>query len=358
MRRGNFSRKKSARFGPLEPLDPEMQSSNDHRRGERSPEVHKGNTSMLKKIVAALLCASAVVVMSPGARAADQESCKQVRIAAGDWPDIQITSAMMAIILQNLGYEPDVKTVAVPVAFASMKDKDIDLWMGNWMPSQTAELQPYLDDKSVEVIGTNLTGAMSSIAVPKYVADAGVKAFSDLPANKDKFGGNIYGFEAGNDVNRHVQELIADPKNHLEGWQVVESSEAGMVTEAEKAMSHHEWIVFVPYTPHAIMGKMDLWFLTGIPDNSFGEATVYTNVRAHYLTECPNSGLFFKNVKFSVPMLNDVLDAQAKANSKPEVTAMTWLKTHTSEIKPWLAGVKSWDGKDAYEVVSAGIATQ
>jgi glycine betaine/proline transport system substrate-binding protein len=311
---------------------------------------------MMKRMMVAFLCASVAAGVYSVAQAADPDSCKQVKIAEGDWPDIQITSAIEANILQKLGYDPDIKAVAIPVAFASMKNKDIDVWLGNWMPSQTAELQPYLDDKSVEVIGTNLTGAESSLAVPKYVADAGVKSFKDLPANKDKFNGNIYGFEAGNDVNRHIQQLLADPKNHLEGWQIVESSEAGMVTEAEQAIKNKEWIVFAPYTPHAIMGKMDLWFLTDIPDDSFGEATVYTNVRSKYLTECPNSGLFFKNIKFSVPMLNDVLEQQSKANSKPEETATTWLKTHAADIKPWLAGVKSTDGKDAFEVVTAAIA--
>lgn len=314
--------------------------------------------SLLRKLLPAFIGTTLLAGTCAQALAADPDSCNKVKIGAGDWPDIQITSSMMSDIVGALGYEPDVKTLAIPVIFASLKNKDLDVWQGNWMPSMVSEIQPYLDDKSVEVIQTNLTGATSSIGVPRYVADAGVKSFNDLAKFKDKFGGKIYGFEAGNDVNRHVQQLIEDPKNHLEGWEVVESSEAGMVTQAEQAIKNKEWIVFVPYTPHAAMGKMDLWFLTDIPDASFGEATVYTNARAGYLQECPNVGQFFKNVTFSIPMLNDVLDKLASSGEKPEDIALQWMKQHTADMKPWLAGITTRDGKDGFEAVSAAIAAK
>ena len=81
--------------------------------------------------------------------------------------------------------------------------------------------------------------------VPQYVADAGVKSLADLGANAEKFGGKIYGIEAGNDGNRIIQTMIDDAKNNLSGFTMVESSEAGMLTEAEKAIKNNEWIVFL-----------------------------------------------------------------------------------------------------------------
>ncbi|VDC19219.1 glycine betaine ABC transporter substrate-binding protein [Pseudogemmobacter humi] len=302
--------------------------------------------------LAALMTTSLIVAVGP-AFAQEADSCHDVRIAAGEWPDIQITSAIMEMITEALGYDTDITTLTIPVVYASLKNNDVDVWMGNWMPSQTTELQPYLDDKSVEVLGVNLAGAQSSIAVPSYVAEAGVTSFKDLAGNADKFGSRVYGFEAGNDVNRHVQALIDDPANGLTGWTLVESSEAGMVTEAEKAIENKEWIIFLPYTPHAAMGKMDLHFLSDIPDASFGEATVYTNVRAGYLTECPNVGGLFKNVSFSIEMLTDLLAYQETERSRPEQTAENWVLTHQDDIQPWLAGVTTIDGGDAFEALLA-----
>ena len=77
------------------------------------------------------------------------------------------------------------------------------------------------------------------------------------------------------------------PKNNLSGFQLVESSEAGMLTEAEKAMKNNEWIIFLGWTPHPIMGEMKIHYLDGMGDSGFGAATVLTNVRAGYTERLP-----------------------------------------------------------------------
>src|SRR5215203_655604 len=151
----------------------------------------------------------ALAGISSPAIAAEPESCKAVRFADVGWTDIQVTTGVTQVILEALGYEPEVKTLSVPVTYASLKNKDIDVFLGNWMPSMTADIKAYTDDKSVETIGTNLEGAGYGLVVPQYVADAGVKSLTDLGANKEKFDGKIYGIEAGNDGNRIIGELIA-----------------------------------------------------------------------------------------------------------------------------------------------------
>ena len=148
---------------------------------------------------------------------AENASCKKVRFADVGWTDIQVTTGTTQTILEALGYEPEVKTLSVPVTYASMKNKDIDVFLGNWMPSMTADIKAYTDDKSVETIGVNLDNAGYGLVVPQYVADAGVKSLTDLGAHKDKFDGKIYGIEAGNDGNRIISGMIAKPENNLAG---------------------------------------------------------------------------------------------------------------------------------------------
>ena len=87
---------------------------------------------------------------------AESASCKKVRFADVGWTDIQVTTATAQNLLEALGYEPEVKTLSVPVTYASLKNKDIDVFLGNWMPSMTADIKAYTDDKSVETIGVNL----------------------------------------------------------------------------------------------------------------------------------------------------------------------------------------------------------
>ncbi len=309
---------------------------------------------MKKFVFAAALAASTMLVSS--AFAAEAESCKAVRFADVGWTDIQVTTGATTVILEALGYAPEVKTLSVPVTYASLKNKDIDVFLGNWMPSMTADIKAYTDDKSVESISTNLEGAGYGLVVPQYVADAGVKSLADLGANKDKFSGKIYGIEAGNDGNRIISEMIAKPENKLDGYEIVESSEAGMLTEAEKAMKNNEWIVFLGWTPHPVMGDMKIAYLDGMGDSGFGAATVLTNVRAGYTTECPNVGKLLTNLKFNLAMEGAMMAPVLKDGADPKAVAKEWLKANPDAAKPWLEGVTTFDGGDANAALTAALA--
>jgi glycine betaine/proline transport system substrate-binding protein len=311
--------------------------------------------SMTRKFLIALALGASVAGLAVPAAAADPESCKQVRFADVGWTDIQVTTGAAQVVLEALGYTPEVKTLSVPITYASLKNKDIDVFLGNWMPSMTADIQPYLDDKSVEQLSTNLEGAGYGLVVPQYVADAGVKNLSDLGANKDKFDGKIYGIEAGNDGNRIIQAMIDDAKNNLGGFELVESSEAGMLTEAEKAMKDNRWIIFLGWTPHPIMGEMKIHYLEGMGDSGFGAATVLTNVRAGYTAECPNVGKLIGNLKFTLEMEGQMMDPVLKDGADPKETARAWLKANPDVVKPWLEGVTTFDGGDAAAAVAAAL---
>ncbi len=287
---------------------------------------------------------------------AEDAACKKVRFADVGWTDIQVTTGATSVLLEALGYEAEVKTLSVPVAYASMKTKDIDVFLGNWMPSMTADIKAYTEDKSVETIGVNLAGAGYGLVVPQYVADAGVKSLKDLGANKDKFKGKIYGIEAGNDGNRIISEMIAKAENNLTGYELVESSEAGMLTQAEQAMKKKEWLIFLGWTPHPIMGDMKIAYLDGMGDSGFGAATVSTNVRAGYMTQCPNVGKLLSNLKFDLAMEGAMMGPVLKDSADPKATAKTWLKANAAAYAPWLKGVTTIDGKDAAAAVTAALA--
>jgi glycine betaine/proline transport system substrate-binding protein len=289
------------------------------------------------------------------AQAGDAESCKAVRFADVGWTDIQVITGIASNIFDALGYASEVKTLSVPVTYASMKNKDIDVFLGNWMPSMTADVTPYFEDKSVESVSVNLEGAGYGVVVPQYVADAGVKSVADLAANKDKFNGKFYGIESGNDGNRIIQTMIGDAKNNLAGFELVESSEAGMLTEAEKAMKNNEWILFLGWTPHPIMGEMKIAYLDGVAEYGFGPATVHTNVRAGYLTECPNAGKLVTNLKFDLKMEGEMMAPVLKDGADPKATALAWMKANPDAIKGWLNGVTTLDGGDAVAAVEASL---
>lgn len=303
----------------------------------------------------ALLAGTALAIGIASAQAADPESCKKVRLSDVGWTDIQVTTGVASTLLTALGYEPEVTQLSVAVTLTALKENDIDVFLGNWMPTQTDALKPYTDEGSIEVVSLNLEGAGFGPVVPNYVAEAGVKTLADLGPNAEKFGGKIYGIEAGSSGNKNLLAMIEDPANNLTGYELVESSEAGMLTQAEQTIKENGWVIFLGWTPHPVMGEMPITYLTGLEKAGFGEAKVYTVTRKGYSTECPNAGTFFKNLKFNLSMENVMMDKVLKGEN-PNDVAKAWLKENADAIKPWLAGVTTFDGSDAEAAVTAALA--
>ncbi len=104
---------------------------------------------------------AAALVLAGQAQAADPDSCREVRFSDVGWTDITATTAATSVVLEALGYEPETTILSVPVTYASLKNQDIDVFLGNWMPTMEGDIRPYLDDGSVESIGVNLEGAKS-----------------------------------------------------------------------------------------------------------------------------------------------------------------------------------------------------
>ena len=308
--------------------------------------------SRMKSFVAGMSLAAFLATGT--AFAGDAESCKKVRLSDVGWTDIQATTGVASVLLTALGYQPEVIQLSVPVTYASLKNKDLDVFLGNWMPSRTNDIKDYTAEGSVETISQNLTGAGYGIVVPSYVADAGVKTLTDLGKFKDKFEGKIYGIEAGNDGNRIILDMIKNPADNLQGFELVESSEAGMLTQAEQSMKDNKWIAFLGWTPHPVMGAMKITYLDGMGNSGFGAATVSTNVRKGYLQECPNAGAFIKNLKFNLDMEGQMMDSILKG-SDANKTATEWLKKNPDAVKPWLTGVTAFDGSDAAAAVKTAI---
>ncbi|MEH6547507.1 MAG: glycine betaine ABC transporter substrate-binding protein, partial [Sneathiella sp.] len=206
---------------------------------------------MLKKLSQGLLVLGVSVFgYSASALAADPDSCKQVRFSDVGWTDITATTAAAAVVLDALGYEPKETVLSVPVTYASLKNGDIDVFLGNWMPTMEGDIAPYRKDGSVETTGMNLSGAKYTLAVNKAAADGGISSFADIAKHKEKLDGKIYGIEPGNDGNRLIQDMIEKEAFELKGFEVVESSEQGMLSQVARANRKEEWVVFLGWEPH------------------------------------------------------------------------------------------------------------
>jgi glycine betaine/proline transport system substrate-binding protein len=132
----------------------------------------------------ALLVLAGCLILLPVARAAgalqEPESCRVVRLSDIGWTAESVATAVFAKLLTDLGYQPQVTVLSVPVTFESMRNGDIDIFLGNWLPAQETLLQPFLDDSSVDLVRKNLVGAKYTLGVPDYLYEAGLHDFADI----------------------------------------------------------------------------------------------------------------------------------------------------------------------------------
>ncbi|MBD0866281.1 MAG: choline ABC transporter substrate-binding protein [Rhodobacteraceae bacterium] len=254
--------------------------------------------------------------------------CGTVTFSDVGWTDITATTAATTVVLESLGYDTDIKVLSVPVTYTSMASGDIDVFLGNWMPTMEADIAPYRKAGTVDTVRANLEGAKYTLAANRAATDLGIRDFADIAPHADSLDSKIYGIEAGNDGNRLIMDMINADAFGLNGFDVVESSEQGMLAQVARADRKGDPIIFLGWEPHPMNANFDMSYLTG-GDNYFGPnlggATVFTNTRAGYVSECPNVGKLLENLEFSLDMENEIMAAILDDGQDPDAAAKACL---------------------------------
>lgn len=309
----------------------------------------------MTRIAAFLLAATAFALP---AAAQEPATCKKIIFSDVGWTDITATTAVATTILDSLGYETEIKVLSLPVTFTAMAKGDVDAFLGLWMPTMEADIAPYRDSGTVDIVRTNLTGAKYTLATNKAGADLGITDFAKIAEHKDALDGKIYGIEPGNDGNRLLIDMVAQNKFGLGTFEVVESSEQGMLGQVARESKGDKPIVFLGWEPHPMNSAFQLTYLTGgdeVFGPNLGGAEVQTTSRAGYTEECANVGKFLQNLEFTLDLENQIMGAILNDHADPAEAAKTWLKANPDAATVWLDGVTTQDGRDAVEVLTAAL---
>ncbi|MBT8413852.1 MAG: choline ABC transporter substrate-binding protein [Boseongicola sp.] len=298
---------------------------------------------------------SALAILAASPALAD---CETVTFSDVGWTDITATTAATTVVLEALGYETDIKILSVPVTYTSLAQGDIDVFLGNWMPTMEGDIAPYREAGTVDTVRANLEGAKYTLAVNKVAADLGITSFDTIAAQQDALEGQIYGIEPGNDGNRLIQSMIDDNAFGLNGFEVVESSEQGMLAQVARADRRGEPVVFLGWEPHPMNANFELTYLEGGDDwfgPNLGGATVFTNTSAGYVDACPNVGKLLQNLEFSLAMENEIMGAILDGGEDPADAATAWLTANSDVLGGWLDGVTAKDGGDGMMAVKGAL---
>ena len=302
-----------------------------------------------------LLTTVSALTLALAGMAQAQAQCDSVTMSDVGWTDITTTTSAAKHVLEALGYDVDVKVLSVPVTFASLESDDVDVFLGNWMPAQTGAIGPYLESGEIEQINVNLEGTKYTLAVPTYAWEAGLQSYADIAKFEDELDAKIYGIEPGNEGNAYLVSLAENDTHGLGNFEVVESSEQGMLAQVSRFYKDQEPVVFLGWEPHPMNANFDLKYLPGGEDFFGGEGVVHTVTRQGFSDECPNLGTLFGQMDFSLPMENEIMGQILDEGEDADDATMAWLKANPEVLDTWLAGVTTTDGAEGLPAVKTAL---
>nr|WP_321455467.1 choline ABC transporter substrate-binding protein [uncultured Cohaesibacter sp.] len=302
-----------------------------------------------------LAVAASIIALSSSAAFAD---CSSVTFSDVGWTDITATTAAASTVLDALGYETETRVLSLPVTYISLAEGEVDVFLGNWMPTMEADIKPYREKGLIDTVRANLEGAKYTLATNAAGAKLGIATFDDIAKHADELKSVIYAIEPGNDGNRLIMDMIEKNAFGLKDFSVRESSEQGMLSQVKRLSKRDKPIVFLGWEPHPMNSNFNLTYLSGGDDffgPDYGGAKVYTTVRAGYGKACPNVGKFLSNMVFSLQMENEIMGKILDDGERAETAASEWLKANPAILDSWLEGVTTKGGEAGLPAVKSAL---
>ena len=303
---------------------------------------------MLHKMSHLLIAISVVLILTTSPVAAAKKV--DIKLASVGWTGVTMKTGLAKSVLTSLGYKTSSTTMSVPITYMALSKGDADIFFGNWMPSMANIADKHFKNGSVIQYSPNMPNAKYTLAVPTYCTKAGLKHFKDIVKFGDELDWKIYGIEPGNDGNLIIQDMIKKDMFGLKKFKLVQSSEVAMLAQVKSFSIQKKPIVFLGWSPHSMNERIDMTYLDGSTDATFGgnngTATVWTNTRKGFKTDNPNVALLMKNMVFPVAMINQIMtEVHTNKTKSMGTVALEWVKNNPETYKGWLKGVTTKDGK-------------
>ncbi|MFW5998295.1 MAG: ABC transporter substrate-binding protein [bacterium] len=274
------------------------------------------------------------------------------------WPGVTVKTHVARIITEYLGYDTSMTSGGQQVIFKGMEQKDLDVFLGNWLPTMEVTFREFEEKGSVKNVRRNLIDAVYKTAVNKAAYEGGVRSFEDLAEHAEKFDNKIYGLEPGNDGNIKIQDAIDENMYDLGDWKLVESSTAGMLSEVKGHVEREEWIAFNAWKPHYMNELYDIYYLED-PEGLWPEGSnVYTTVRTGFEEEAPNYYKFLEQFTVPTPIQNSWINEYQNKDRPPEEVAEEWIANNLDIVDQWVFGVQSVDGRMGRKVIREKVENQ
>ncbi|MDD2216946.1 MAG: glycine betaine ABC transporter substrate-binding protein [Eubacteriales bacterium] len=288
---------------------------------------------MLKRFIGVFLTLVLVASLTVGCGQNDAgaDSKGTVKLAYVNWSEgIAMTNIAAAVLEEKLGYDVELTMADAAPVFTSVSTGNTDAFLDVWLPvTHQAYIEKY-GDKMVD-LGAVYENALIGLVVPSYVE---IDSIEELNANKEMFGGEIIGIDAGAGImaasERALEEYDLD-------YKLLTGSGPTMTAALSKAIDANNPIVVTGWAPHWKFAKWDLKVLED-PRGVYGEKeNLHKYARLGLEEDMPEVTDFLKKFKMNEAQLGDLMGAIEESDGEPIDVAKEWMNENEDLINSWIA---------------------
>ena len=251
-----------------------------------------------------LLLLAAILLVACG-----NKNENEIKLIYVNWAEGIAMTNVAKILLEENGYEVNMKNADVAPIFASLSRGNADVFMDVWLPTTHEDYMKQYS-ASLEVLGNNFDDARIGLVVPAYVD---INSIEELNDHKDKFKSEIVGIDAGAGLMKAADKSLSE---YGIDFKLLTASEAAMTASLKKAINNNSWVVVTGWTPHWMFSRFDLKMLED-PKGVFGDAEqIKTIARKGFSEEQPYVAEFFTNVSFTTEQIGSLMQTIEDAGNE------------------------------------------
>ncbi|TCK98010.1 glycine betaine/proline transport system substrate-binding protein [Natranaerovirga hydrolytica] len=286
----------------------------------------------MKKLSLILVLVLSIGLMSfVGCDTADEDT-QEVKLAYVNWAEgIAMNYLVHSILEDDMGYQVESTQAQPGVIFASLAEKDYDLFVDAWLPVTHESYMEEFGDDLVD-LGYNFEGARIGLVVPSYVDIDSIDELNDVV---DNFGGEIIGIGPGAGIMAATNDAI---DVYDLDFDLVESSDPVMVTMLSEGISDGEWVAVTGWEPHHKFASYDLKFLDD-PEGVFGAVeNIHTVARDDIHDYLPEVAQLLENFYLDSEQLGDLMgDIAESGDDETELdVARRWKEANQDLVNSWI----------------------
>lgn len=270
--------------------------------------------------------ATLAVPLARPARAAGKGA---VKIAYVEWSDTVVATNILATVLRDMGYEPQLTPVSGAAMWQAVASGDADLMVAGWLPTTHGAYYARLKDQ-VDLVGPNLAGARLGWATPEY---SPLSSIADLKAQGGLVDNKVIGIDPGAGLMRASEKAIKD--YGLSNITLVEGTDATMVGALKDAVTRNRPIVVTAWTPHWMFAAFKLKYLADPKGSLGGEETVNSVARKGLKADKPEVHALLTRFRMDLDAQQAVMLENQRPGTDPAKTAAAWVQANPEIVKGW-----------------------